>query len=350
MLQADPNPGDGQRLSRGALPATSLIIPSRNRPGLLLDTVQSILKGDVIPTELIIVDQSDAPNPDLMRMSTSSACNVRYIWLETQGVSHARNRGIAAARYDILVFTDDDVLVMPGWLGRLINVLCEAGTDSVVTGQVLPATEAERPGGFAPSVKLDPVPAIYAGRVADDVLFSNSMAMSRQAIERVGWFDERLGPGTRFPAAEDNDFGFRLLEAGYQIRYVPEAALYHRAWRPASDLLPLRWSYGVGQGAYYAKHASMCDRYMIRRLASDGLRYARRAVRRARRQPWLACGDMLYVLGLLWGACAWIFMHRKPARRATRAVVADDLGTSAAEMPTAIGRGVRGEHSQTDNW
>src|SRR5205823_6583384 len=86
---------------------------------------------------------------------------------------------------------------------------------------------------------------------------------------RVGDFDDDLGPGARFPASEDSDLGFRLLEAGYHIHYIPEAVLYHRAWRSNSDYLPLRWSYGVGRGAFYAKHLRLDDRYIMRRMIRD---------------------------------------------------------------------------------
>src|SRR5207302_8060835 len=111
------------------------------------------------------------------------------------------------------------------------------GTRSVVTGQVR-ATEPTRSGNFAPSTKVEQSRAVYVGRVGRDVLFSN-MAMHRCVYEEIGNFDERLGPGSAYPGAEDNDLGFRMLEAGYRIIYLPDAVVYHRAWRPASHYLPL---------------------------------------------------------------------------------------------------------------
>jgi cobaltochelatase CobN len=95
------------------------------------------------------------------------------------------------------------------------------------------------------------------------------MAIRRETLREVGGWDERLGAGTSFPAAEDNDLGFRLLEAGYRIAYHPEAVAWHRAWRAERDYLPLRWAYGRGQGAYYAKHAALSDAYMVRRFGAD---------------------------------------------------------------------------------
>lgn len=299
-------------MAKTELPEISLIIPSRERPALLLDTVRSILAGDTAPSELIVVDQSRAPNRELERLAADRPGEFRYLWRPAPGVSRARNIGIAAARHDLLVFTDDDVLVEPDWLGSLARALVAAGPRAVVTGRVLPAAGPGGPG-FVPSVKVDQTPAVYAGRAAEDVLYSNNMAMRRASIERIGGFDERLGPGTRFPAAEDNDVCFRLLEAGERVIYVPEAALHHRAWRAEAEFLPLRWSYGRGQGAYYAKHFGLRDRYMLGRFAAHAARYLRRCGRSLLGQRRRAYGDAVYVLGLLYGAGAWLL--ERAARR-----------------------------------
>jgi GT2 family glycosyltransferase len=180
----------------------------------------------------------------------------------------------------------------------------------VVTGQVFP-TEPTTPGGFAPTKKVDPLPAIYEGRVGEDVLFPMNMAMYRSAIEAVGDFDERFGAGGPFYGAEDNDLGYRLLEAGYRIHYIPEAGLYHRAWRGAQEYVRTRWIYGYCQGAFYAKYLSLRDRYMLRRMGRDLFRHAKRLPRRVLRleQQWLY-RDSAFILGLLMGAFKWLVTQR----------------------------------------
>ena len=292
-----------------SLPASSLIIPSRNRPELLLATVKSILQGDEVPSELIIIDQSDAPHPTLATLTTDRACEIRYLWTESVGTSRARNAGVATAEHDILAFTDDDMMATPTWFGSLIRAQLGAGQRGVVTGRVLPA-EPIVPGGFVPSTKADLNPVVYVGRIGEDVLYSNNAAMLRSAIKEVGNFDERLGPGTPFSAAEDNDLGFRLLESGYRIIYVPEAVLYHRAWRNERDYLPLRWSYGYGQGAYYAKHLSLTDRYMLWRMVRHAKNHALGFAWQVRRQRRLAYANAIYLLGFLSGAVRWLLTQR----------------------------------------
>jgi GT2 family glycosyltransferase len=213
------------------------------------------------------------------------------------------------ARHDILVFTDDDITVPSTWFGRLIGVLFCGGPRTIVTGRVLPTT-AQAPGGFAPSTKVDESPAVYVGRIGEDVLYTNNAAMYRSAIDEVGNFDVWLGPGAPFSNAEANDLGFRLLEAGYRIAYVPQAVLYHRAWRNERDFLALRWSYGRGQGAFYAKHLSLIDRYMPWRMVRITKDHAFGFAYRLRRQRLLAYGDAVYILGLLSGAAHWILTQR----------------------------------------
>src|SRR5439155_23952935 len=105
-----------------------------------------------------------------------------------------------------------------------------AGPRTIATGRVL-STAPETPGGFAPSTKIEEASIVYEGRVGKDVLWGNNMAMYRSAIAPIGGFDERLGVGSHFPSSEDNDLGFRLLEAGYRFIYVPEAVLYHWYWQ-----------------------------------------------------------------------------------------------------------------------
>jgi GT2 family glycosyltransferase len=235
---------------------------------------------------------------------------IRYLPNTDRGLSRGRNAGIAAAMHDILAFADDDMLAPREWFGALIAALLAAPPRSVVVGRVV-AGPPERKGGFAPATLPDARPAVYRGRIGTDVIAAGNLAVRRSAFVDVGLFDERLGAGSRFPSSEDNDLGFRLLEAGYSIVYAPDAVLVHRSWRRQSDWVTLRWSYGRGQGAYFAKHASMNDRYMVQRLLADLIRHVRRAPGRLSSNPFLAVGDIVYALALVVGAAEWTITERK---------------------------------------
>lgn len=308
MVESKQYGGDEQEAN---LPAASLLICSRNRAQLLWETIQSILKSNEVPTEMVVVDQSKTPNSELTNFRPEGKCEFRYVWSEKKGVSVGRNLAVSIASHPILVFTDDDMLVTPTWFGTIIRTLLSFGSEGVVTGQVLASKEDGK--GFAPSIRQDHESVIYQGRVNRDVLFTGNMATYRSVFEHIGGFDSRLGPGTCYPAAEDNDFAFRLLEAGYSIVYDPHATVYHRVWRSKEQSLWLSWNYGCGQGAFYAKYFSLKDPHTIRRMARNVSGYLSRFPYRLLRQRAQAYQDILYVGGLLYGAARWrIFRAERP--------------------------------------
>lgn len=286
------------------LPQSSLIICSRERPKLLLETVESVLRGNQVPTEMVIVDQSANAHPVLSEMKTERCCEIRYLHSTSVGVGAGRNLGIASARYDILVFIDDDMFVEPDWFSQMVKAVVKAGPCNVVTGQVL-SGDSEVPGGTAPSTKKDHQPAVYRGRIGMDVLYTGNMGAFKSAFDKVGMFDERLGPGTAFPAAEDNDLGFRLLEQGYCICYVPDAVVYHRAWRSKSENLSLEWRYGVGRGAYYAKHMRWQDPYMLSRMLRDMKNSVMNFLGHAIYKRRLNFDFLFSAMGIFYGAIRW---------------------------------------------
>ena len=290
--------------------ATSLLICSRERPRLLLETVESVLQGSELPSEIVIVDQSAQPHGALSTWWRPGPL-VRYIQSQTKGLSVARNIAIAAAAHSDLVIIDDDMFVDRGWFGALVAALRAEGPRVVLTGRVLPDAAADSAKGFVPALVTAPERARYRGRLAKDVLAGGHMAARREVFAQVGGFDARLGAGSRFPAADDNDLGFRLLKAGYEIVYEPEAVVYHRAWRPASEYLRMRWRYGLGKGGFYAKHLPSEPRYMAGRIVHDIGRRAFGIFGRVRRDPRGAAGDVVYSFGVVLGVVEWSLGLRK---------------------------------------
>ena len=278
-----------------ALPTSTVVIATRDRPELVRATVASVLAGETVPEEIVVADQSAAP---------TAIDGARTLSVPPRGLSASRNRGIEAASGEIVLVTDDDILVAPGWHRAFVEALVAGGPHTVATGRVV-IGEPEVPGGFAPSSAASERPAAYRGRLAVDVLAGGNMAAWRATLVEIGLFDERLGAGAAFPAAEDNDLGFRLLEAGYEIVYVPEALAVHRAWRPERQHLVYRWRYGLGKGGFYSKHAL---RGRMRGDIAPRVRRLPRGMRPGRRRA--AAGDLAYVAGILAGAASWVWKER----------------------------------------
>ena len=175
---------------------------------------------------------------------------------------------------------------------------------AVVTGRV--AASADATGHFAPSTTDADELVIHARPVDADVLYAANMGIDRPVLDALGGFDVRLGPGTRYPAAEDNDLGFRLLAAGVPIVFDPDVAVTHVAWRPDRARRALRWRYGRGQGAFLAKHLRAADGGTGPRLRSQLRRYLRRAIRRMGTDRAAGLDDLAYVTGLLGGLGRWL--------------------------------------------
>lgn len=286
------------------LEATSLILCTRDRPRMIEDAITSVLAGDAVPAEIVVVDQSDAPHRTLAVTPVPNGCTLRYLHTTSRGLSRARNEGVRAAAHPVLTFTDDDCIVDRTWLRTLVGALRAAGPGAAVSGRVLPLEE--RAGGYVPALRLDTEPAVYDARNPRDALVAGNLAIHREDYEALGGYDERLGAGARFPGAEDNDFGFRLLRAGGRVHFEPAAFVWHRAWREGRELVPQRWRYGYGQGAFYAKHVAGGERAVLslaaRRVGQIALRLPRRALTR----PRAALGDVAYLAGVVVGGAAWL--------------------------------------------
>lgn len=304
--EAPASPGMGQ------LAPVSVIIATRERPEMLSQCVESLLAGTATPAELVLVDQSRAPHPELSRIETRRGCRLIYRHSQAPGLSAARNEGCRAATQDILLFTDDDIVVAPEWVESMYRAIERERDTTVITGRVLAMREAGVDDGFVPptSPEDELETRVFEGRIWRDMLWGGNMGLHRRILEEVGPFDERLGAGGRYFSAEDNDYCLRALEAGYRIRFLPEAVVHHRAWRPSTDRLRTAWRYGLGHGAFLAKHMRLRDRYAVHRLRSDLSWYARLGSKKRRSDPAGARDDGVLVLGMLYGAAKWMVAER----------------------------------------
>jgi GT2 family glycosyltransferase len=96
------------------------------------------------------------------------------------------------------------------------------------------------------------------------------MAVRRTVLEEIGGFDELLGAGARYRAAEDLDLMDRIVLRGYVGRYQPAALGWHDQWRTKMELVRLDYAYGTGMGVRIIKLARV-DRARARRELTDAM-------------------------------------------------------------------------------
>jgi GT2 family glycosyltransferase len=221
-------------LSGELLPA-SVIICSRDRPEQLARCLISFDYQTVAPTEIIVVDNASL---DDRTQRVALEAGVRYVREDKPGLDIARNTGVAAASCPIVVYTDDDTVLHPTWLQRMVAAFDEPGIWAV-TGQVLPAeleTAAqavfEKAWGLGKGYeRLDYGPAFYEqtrrrGCPVWGIGAGASMAFRREVFDRLGGFDERLDVGAA-GCSGDSEYWYRILSAGGVCRYEPSAVIYH---------------------------------------------------------------------------------------------------------------------------
>jgi GT2 family glycosyltransferase len=299
--------------------AASVVISSRERHKLLLETVRSVLAARRLPKEIVVVDQSESPDRELEGMGTVRGCEVRYIHSPTPGVSRGRNVGLRLASQDVVVMLDDDMVVQEDSLELLLAPHTGEVARLVTTGRLLAAPPDRTGLAQAQSALVTrSAPETFRGRQSFQVVPGPNVALSRHVLLEIGGYDERLGPGTRFPAAEDQDLSLRLLDAGCEVRHVPEVIVLHRAWRPKRELTRLRWEHARGAGAFYAKHASLRDRHVLGLAVTEVRRRLWLAVTSIVTSPSLTAAQLISLLGIFAGAIEWSVryrIHRRPEPR-----------------------------------
>jgi GT2 family glycosyltransferase len=237
-------------------------IATLDRPASLVRCLDALLSGDVLPAEVIIVDQSSDDATQIVLEQHRMRAPIVYIRQSRCGLSASRNAAVARASCPIIAVTDDDCVPSPGWIAAIDRAFASPTLPDAVTGRILPLGPDE-PGSYVVSPRVDTVPSEFGGKVVPWLVGSGgNTAVKREWFNRIGGYDERLGAGSPGKAAEDTEFIYRLLSAGAHIRYEPDALIYHERQSRARRLAT-RWSYGYGIGAFCGIWLRRGDRYPI---------------------------------------------------------------------------------------
>lgn len=217
----------------------SIVVPSFRRPAHLAECLAALgrLRGG--PYEIIVVD--DGSPRSLEPVCAAFGGTVRYLWQDNAGPAAARNAGAAAARADILAFTDDDCQPRPDWMEALLAH--HRGDESRLVGGRVMNLLVENPYAAASQSLCDFLYEWFDASGGQAPFFtSNNIACSRSAFERLGGFD------ATFPlaAAEDRDFGLRWRDAGGELVYAPDAIVGHSHNLDLGSFLRQHANYGRG--------------------------------------------------------------------------------------------------------
>ena len=286
----------------GMLPFVSVIIPVYN-DNRRLQTCLDALAGQTYPAdrfEVIVVDNGSMPP---VAGSVHAGPNVRILTEPQPGGFVARNKGLDAARGDVIALTDADCYAEPRWI--------EAGVAAIGASRVIVAGRVEAfPALAGAPTAVERFEMLFGfeqeKNAARGVCVTANLICRREAFDEAGYFN------TESHSAHDYEWCQQAVRAGYRVVYGHDAAVRTPARCSFSALaLKIRRM----SGALYIRGRSRKKLWAYRISALWNVRPPVRRMRRVLSQPgigsWqhrLALCGILVLLPAVY-AVEWIRME-----------------------------------------
>lgn len=226
------------------IPKVSVIVCSYNGAQTLESCLRSLRKIDYPDYEVVVVDDGSTDNT---REILAHHPWVNAIHQTNHGLSVARNVGAAAAKGEILAYTDSDCMADPDWLYYLVGTLLSGNYAGVGGPNISPPAQnwqqacvAAAPGG--------PSHVLLTDVMAEHIPGCN-MAFHRWAFERIGGFDPEYRK-----AGDDVDFCWRLQQEGEVIAFSPSAIVWHYRRFTLKAFRKQQEGYGEAESLLRFKH------------------------------------------------------------------------------------------------
>lgn len=252
----------------------------------LLDQTLTAMRALRIPAgvawELLVVNNNCTDDTDEVIAKHSDSLPIRRLFETKQGHSNARNCGMAAAQGELIVWTDDDVLVDENWLNEYVRAARDFPEAGYFGGRIDPWYEVE-PAAWL-SENADQLQGLLVIRnlgpdnrpfTENELPFGANMALRRSAVAGHG-FNPQLGKVRDVcTLADETDYLGRLRDDGWEGIWVPGAVVRH--WIPRDRMTrAYLWNYGHGYGRTKVRLESTerrgnghgAPRWMYRKLAT----------------------------------------------------------------------------------
>lgn len=216
----------------------SLIIATYNRAEPLLTALESVVRQTAPPAQWeCVVVNNNSQDDTVARFEAFAArypdLDLRLVTERRQGLSHARNCGIAASRGEYIAIIDDDERIDPGFIAAYIDFFDAHPAVASAGGRIVPEYPGGRPGWMSHYTEIPIANPIDLGDrprpfPAGKIPGGGNMALRRAAVEKYGAFDPSLGrTGAKLIGGEESDLFERMACAGERCWYVPGAVMWH---------------------------------------------------------------------------------------------------------------------------
>jgi GT2 family glycosyltransferase len=221
----------------------SVVVPTYNRCASLRRMLESLALQSLPASsfEVIVVDDGSTDGTADVLAALELPFTVTPVRQANQGPAAARNRGVAQARAELIVFLDDDTVPQPDLLERHVQIH-EAQPDAVVIGPMVAPSGWPRPAWVRWEEEILDVQ--YQAMVAGEwectprQLYTANASLSRTRFLASGGFD------TTFKRAEDVELAYRMRDRGAHFIFCPEAVVHHYAERSFEAWCRTPYQYG----------------------------------------------------------------------------------------------------------
>ncbi|MGE5457370.1 MAG: glycosyltransferase [Methanococcaceae archaeon] len=214
----------------------SIIIPTYNRGKYISITIQSFLELNYPKDDYEIIVANNNSTDDTAEIvhqyiNNPEGVKLNYIFEPRQGVHYARNTAAKAANYELLYFTDDDMIADPELLNEIIKPFQIDPKVADVTGKVLPKWEETPPEWIVKQCNnylLSLLTPKYDFLVADSIsyLYSCHQAVRRDVFFQAEGFNPEYTKG-KYMGDGESGLNLKIRRLGYKYGYNGKSVIYH---------------------------------------------------------------------------------------------------------------------------
>ena len=197
-----------------------------------LASMQNLRCPENAEYEILVVNNnsSDHTQKVIDKYAALLSPRLRSVFEPCQGLSHARNRALKEAKGEIVCFTDDDVVVDPGWLEAVSTAFVRYSA-AVVGGKSYLIYPCDKPEWLSDKDEILLSYLDYGDETligTDKDLFGLNYSVLKQAALDIGGFDSELGRiGKKLLSGEEKDLQERIIKNGGVVVYEPKAIVGH---------------------------------------------------------------------------------------------------------------------------